>query len=254
MACISPPELDDQTLLSFLDGRAPATVAAHVEQCDHCRESAQHLAHLQVRWLTLLYRLECPSPTELGEYHLGTLPASAADAITQHLPNCPRCRREIAQLEDYLISLEPAMQPDPLQEVVERARVWVARLVSGGLTGGPMPRLALAPSYAGLRGDVTRPPSVYEAGDAQVIVEIREDTERADQWDALGLLIGLDETLAFEAQLWLAQERVTTAQLDELGNFVLSGLASGVYKLVLAGPDLEIHIQAVQVGPTEREP
>jgi hypothetical protein len=190
---------------------------------------------------------------ELGEYHLGVLPATRAAAIEQHLPHCPHCQREIDQLEEYLASLEPAAQPDPLQEAVERARVWVARLVRGGPAGGGQrPRLGLAPAYTGLRGDATEEPLVYQAENAQVIVDVKPDAEHADRWSVLGLVIGLDKTAGFEAQLWQDEHQIQTTQLDELGNFVLSNLAPGVYTLILSGPDLQIQVQPLPVGHVER--
>jgi len=253
MQCSSPPGLDDQTLLAYLDGQAPESVAAHVEQCAYCRERAARLSREQKGLAALLYRNECPSPLELGEYHLGVLPATRAAAIEQHLPHCPHCRREIAQLEEYLASLEPAAQPDSLQKAVERARVWVARLVRGGSLGGQMGPLGLAPAYAGLRGEASEEPLVYQAENAQVIVDVKPDAERADRWAVLGLTVGLEETSAFEAQLWQDNNPLQTAQLDELGNFVLSGLDPGTYTLLLIGPDLQIQIEPLPVGHVERE-
>lgn len=250
MACISPPELDDQTLLVFLDGHAPATTVAHIERCAHCRTNARQLAHLQDRLTTLLYRFECPSPTELGEYHLGILPAAAMEAIEHHLPNCLHCRREIDQLETYLTRLEPATRPDPLQEAVERARVWVARLVSSA-AGGPAGLPAWTPAYAGLRGETSSAPLTFDAKDAQIIVEIKADAARPDRWAVLGLVVGVDKVSDFGAQLWQDKEQTTTAEIDELGNFVLTGLSSGEYRLLIIGPDLEIHIQQIQVGRME---
>jgi hypothetical protein len=40
---------------------------------------------------------------------------------------------------------------------------------------------------------------------------------------------------------------VETVNVDELGNFIFSGLAPGSYDLVLSGPELEIHAQDLEV-------
>ena len=249
MACVSPPELDDRTLLIYIDGEATPDTVAHLERCSHCRERAHRLARLQRRLTRLLYRIDCPSPLELGEYHLGMLPAVQMEAIGHHLEECPHCRQEIAQLEGYLADLAPTLQPGPLEQAVERVRVLIARLVSGGMPG-PM---AMAPAYAGTRGDESGAPLVYQADDVQVIVEVEADAERPDRKTVLGLVVGLDEASDFKAHLWQAGQRVTTTAVDELCNFVLPGLLPGEYELVLAGPKLEIHVQRVQVGGMEGE-
>jgi hypothetical protein len=244
MACVSPPELDDRTLLIYLDGQASADITAHIERCSYCRERAHRLAQLEGRLTTQLYRVTCPSPHELGEYHLDVLPDAQMDAIRQHLDECPHCRREVAQLEGYLAELAPTREPGPLQQVVERVRVVVARLAGGGSGGGWPGQLALA----GVRGDESDVPLVYQAGETQVIVEIETDAERPDRKTVLGLVIGPEPESLLQAHLWHASQRVATAPVDELGNFVLPGLLPGAYELILAGPDLEIHIQHVQVG------
>ena len=251
MACVSPPELDDRTLLIYLDGQASADIAAHIKRCSHCRERARHLALQQGRLITQLYRSNCPAPSELGEYHLGMLPVVRAEAVKRHLDECPHCRREIAQLEGYLTDLEPTLNPDPLQQVVERVRVLVARLIGGG-TGGSLPGpWAMTPAYVGVRGDESDVPLVYQADEVQVIIEIETDADRPDHKTVLGLVIGLDEASELKAHLWQAGQRVTTTPVDKLGNFVLTGLSTGEYELLLAGPELEIHIQYIQVGGDE---
>ena len=120
MACRHRPKLDDQTYLLYLDGQASDEIVTHIEQCSHCRERAHRLAQQEGRLTRQLYRVNCPSPSELGEYHLGMLPAAQMDAIRHHLEECPLCRSEVAQLEGYLADLAPDLEPGPLQQVVER--------------------------------------------------------------------------------------------------------------------------------------
>ena len=256
MACVSPPELDDRTLLTYLDGKATAEVAAHIKRCSHCRERAHRLARLQDRMTTRLYRITCPSPHELGEYHLAMLPAAQMEAIRQHLDECPHCRSEIAQLEGYLAELEPTLQLRPLEQVVDRVRVLVARLISGG-PGTSFPgQLAVAPATLGptataVRGDESEAPRIYQADEVQVIVEVETDAERPDRKTVIGLIIGPEESPGLEAHLWQVGQRVESAPVDDLGNFVLPALLPGEYELILAGPKLEIHIQHIQVGDIE---
>jgi anti-sigma factor RsiW len=191
-----------------------------------------------------LYRITCPTPTELGEYHLGVLPVDQIEAVSAHLAECPHCRREIAQLKDYLAELELAPGPDLVEQVVEHVRVLVARLVSGG----PLGRPALAPAYAGLRGG-EQEPLVYQAEEIQVMLDIQEDADRPDRRSLLGLVVGLGAPQGFQAHLWASEQLLATAPVDELGSFVLSNLMRGRYELMLSGPKTGIHIQDLDIGP-----
>jgi hypothetical protein len=242
MACVSPPELDDRTLLIYIDGQATPDIIAHIERCSHCRERARRLAGLEDRLTTQLYRIDCPSPSDLGEFHLGMLPAAQAEAVRRHLGECPHCWREIAQLESYLTDLAPTLEPGPLEHVVERVRVWVARLVGRGPLGQP----ALSPAFASVRGG-EQEPLIYEAGEVQVIIEIQEDVDQPDYRTILGLVIGLTPSQELKAHLWTAEQRLATVPVDELGNFILPNVRCGRYELMLSGPEIDIHIQDLEI-------
>jgi hypothetical protein len=246
MACTSPPELDDRELLTYIDGEADREVVAHLERCPRCRERARRLARLQGRLTAQLYRVTCPSPQALGEHQLGVLPPVEAEAIAIHVAGCPQCAREVAQLGDYMAELAPGLELSPLERAKEHVRVLVARLVSGGPGGGPLKLPALAPAYAGVRGE-GEGPYVYQADDIQVAIEVQEDAERPGRKVILGLIIGT-QAGGVLVHLWQADQRVAEVPADELGNFVIPDLAPGSYELILSGPEVEIHIQELQVG------
>ena len=50
------------------------------------------MANIEDKLTAKLYRAFCPSPTELGEYHLGIAGDEQAREIRQHLKTCPHCR------------------------------------------------------------------------------------------------------------------------------------------------------------------
>jgi hypothetical protein len=245
MACVSPPELNDRELLTYIDGEADQQVVAHLERCPHCREKAHRLARFQHRLTAQLYRLTCPSSMELGEYNLGLLPRDQAAAVARHLAECPHCTREVAQLKDYLTEMAPTLELGPLEWVKEQVKVLVARLVSGGPGGRPLKRPALAPAYAGVRGE-EEGPYVYQAGDVQIAIGVQDDAERPGRKVIFGLATGM---ATGEAQVHLreAGQRVAVVPVDELGNFVLPNLAPGTYDLILSGPGVEIHVPELQV-------
>jgi len=165
LTCSLPPEPDDARLLAFLDGRPDETLAAHLRDCPYCRGRARRLERMEVVLRSLLYRVTCPSPLELGEYHLGVLAGKQARAIGRHLAECPHCAREVAQLESFLGDLAPVHVPSLEEQLVEQIDVLVARLAGGvsGLLPTPQP----APVPAGVRGGGSCP-AIYEAAGVRV--------------------------------------------------------------------------------------
>jgi hypothetical protein len=168
--------------------------------------------------------------------------------VAEHLAECPHCRGEVAQLTGYLAELEPSLSFDLLEQVKEHVRVLVARLISGGPLGQP----ALAPALTGMRGG-EQEPLIYQADEIQVMIEIQEETDRPDRRTILGLVIGLSAPQELTAHLWQAEQRLLTVSVDELGNFVLSDIASGSYELMLSGPEVDIHIQDLEIGTNGKE-
>jgi hypothetical protein len=245
MACVSPPELNDRELLTYIDGEANQQVVAHLERCPHCCEKAHRLARLQHRLIAQLYRLTCPSSMELGEYDLGLLPREQAAAVARHLAECPHCIREVAQLRDYLTDLAPTLGLSPLERFREQIKVLVARLVSVGPGSGLLKQPALAPAYLGVRGE-EEGSLVYQADDIQVVIEVHEDVDQPDRRVLLGLVTEI-EPRELKVHLWQASQSIATVSVDELGNFAIPGLAPGSYELILSGPEVEIHIQALEI-------
>lgn len=242
IACVSPPELEDRRLLTYLDDEEDPQVVAHLEQCPHCRERTRRLAQLHNRLTAQLYRVTCPAPVELGEYHLDVLPREQRAAVAEHLAECPHCTREVAQLKEYLGELVADLEFSPL----ERVKVLVADLVRGSREIGRPAAPALAPAYAGLRGG-DEGPCLYQAGDAQIAIDVQDDAEAPDGKVLLGLVTGVD-LRQLKARLWRADQLVAAVLVDELGNFAISHLAPDRYELVLSGPETEIRIQEVVVG------
>lgn len=191
------------------------------------------MAHIDDSLKAALYRITCPDSATLGNFHLGLLPEEATTQISNHLAICPHCVQEIEQLEAFL--LETAVSPQP--STAERIKVWIAkRLPSGGQTNN---RLG-TPAFA-MRGSDTGP-LMYEAGDAQLSLEVQDDPEHPGHKSILGLVLGI-ETEAVAARLIQGEAVITAVTLDELGNFTFSGLEPGKYELTLSGQDIEIHVQ-----------
>jgi hypothetical protein len=232
MLCVAPPALNDGQLLSFLDGDADPATIRHLAACPACRRQAQQLAQMIKQTTTYLYRLDCPSTTELGEYQLGVLPRAQAANVAAHLAMCPHCWGEIAQLQQFLNDTAADIEVS----VLERVKVFIARLISGG--GTPTP-FSFAP--AGIRG-AGGAPLVYEAADTQITLTVEAQEDQPDKRTLLGLL-SADTTATFDVQLLQDEQVVAQTTVDESDNFVLTDLPPGAYDMTISGVGMEIHIQ-----------
>lgn len=240
--CVSPPELEDIQLLAHLDGRTDHEVETHLEQCPYCCQRANDLAGLQKRMTAEFYRLTCPSPSELGEYHLGMLPDVQREAVQHHLDTCPRCSSEVTQLKSYLSELTSDLEFSPLEKV----KVLIAQLVGNMRPGDLSAPFSLASVPAGLRGE-QEGPHLYQVEGIQIAIETQPDPQSPGSLVLLGLITGA-KTMGWKAHLWKDNRVVTTASVDELGNLVIPGLAPGQYELFLMGSGIEIHLQEIRVG------
>jgi hypothetical protein len=185
----------------------------------------------------LLYRLSCPSSLELGEYHLGELEQDRATALRSHLQECPHCARELSQLEGFLREVGPDIRSIGSEEygLAERIKVWVAERLPDLSQGAG----TFAPAFA-LRGGPAGP-RLYRAGPAEISLEIARDAQEENRHTMLGLVTGVDPD-KLEVSLWHQSQRASATRLDDLGNFVFSGVEPGAYELVLTGPDFEIYL------------
>src|SRR5215211_6835954 len=146
MKCITSPALDDSQIVSYIEGEADESVVAHIKECPFCSEKANQWTLLQNSLRKQLYRVTCPTPMELGDYHLGFLPDPQKLVVAQHVRECLLCRREMAELADFLVDLAPEVS------LLGAAKFLIARLLGGNS----------APTFAALRGEV-KGPLTFEA-------------------------------------------------------------------------------------------
>ena len=217
MKCITSPALDDAQIISYVEGEADHETVTHIKECPYCAERASQWARLQNRLRASLYRTECPSSMELGEYHLGYLPDSQELVVAQHVRQCPQCRREIAELGVFLA--EPDVQPD----LLETARVLFARLVGGS---------GSAPALGALRG-ASKGPLVFEADGVVITLDIQAGPN--GQVSILGQVAADDQDQWTGAKVRLQQVEMPdlTADVDDLGAFNFHSLAPRSIQLEL---------------------
>jgi hypothetical protein len=246
MICSQAPQLTETELLMALDGEASAEVTRHIDQCPACQDRLLQLRTLQDRLASRLFRADCPSSLDVGDYHLGLLPAAQALAVERHLTACPWCSGESTVLAEFLADSRQAARIDLLAPVRQGVKVLVARLSSPLTTDGLLGQPSLAPAFAGLRG-TAEGPLLYEADGVQVMADVVDDSTHPGRKSIFGLVTGAVPLGAFQAYLWQAATHCTTTPVDDFGNFAIDNLAPGDYSLVLSGPELEIHLEDLPV-------
>lgn len=225
MNCVLPPELDDKQLLAWLDdSRAHPDTDQHLEKCTYCRQKANVLDRFQKHLTTRLYRSTCPSPIQLGEYHLRNLSASQRLVMAQHLRECPRCAQEITQLEEFLSEFTPPTS------VLESVKVLVAKLVGGENETGSFRAMPA------LRGETKNLPifeaeglvislDVQSVPNGEIIIQGQVAADDQDRWT--GATVELK-------QRYLSRVRTF---LDDLGAFTFEAMDPGSTQITLISPE-----------------
>ena len=214
MKCITSPALDNVAIAQYVDGEADEAVIAHIQQCPFCSEKARQWTLLQNSLRKQSYRVDCPTPMELGDYHLGYLPDSQELVVAAHLRECVLCRRDVAVLENFLGSLAPETS------LLGAVKVLIARLISG--QGDP--------ARGALRGG-GKEPLTYKANGNVIVLDIQTTNEGKvsifgqvaaddqDQWT--GALVELRKDDQLQA----------STEIDDLGSFQYTSVIPGGQEL-----------------------
>ena len=228
--CLFPPELEDKQLMAYLDDPdAHQEITDHLEKCTYCREKAGALAGFQKKLTSRLYRSACPSPAELGEYHLHLLRASQMLLIGKHVRECPYCAKEVADLKKYLSEFS---QP----KLLETVKVFIAELMNGTPT---------TPAFGAVRGNAGQPER-YQADDIPIIIGVHDDNDDPGFKMVLGLIPGIS-LRGFTIEMYQAENLIASTVVDEIGNFLFARLVPGRYDLVLPGLVVQIRIPSIVV-------
>jgi hypothetical protein len=228
MKCITSPALDDIQIVSYVEGEADDIVVAHIKKCPFCTERANRWTLLQNRLRKQLYRVTCPTPVELGDYHLGLLTAPQVLVIAQHVRECPLCSREVADLENFLDDLAPEVS------LLGAARVLIARLINGN-TGES------APTVAALRGEA-KGPITLEADGIVIVLDIQPTNE--GRVNILGQVAADNQDQWTGALVELRQENELqfSIPVDDLGAFQAEGIKPGSKELRIIFKDSSLTV------------
>ena len=251
--CSWPIALDDLALIAAIDGEAGPDVMAHLRDCQHCAERARAFEEMQGLLRKQLFRMFCPTSDELAAYQQGLLTGDQRATITEHLKECPHCSREHKLLEQIASETQPARSP-PWGHTNGQSKNGThptkLRRIAAKLLDMPSAK-PLGGAYGALRLPSQASQYAYHAENLQLTLGVQPVVSRADRRVVHGAL-ELDDDLyeSFDgatAQLLHNDRLIRTAELDELGNFILDDLAPGTYQLALRLPDREVVVEALSL-------
>ena len=250
--CSWPVALDDLALIAAIDGEAGPDVMAHLRDCPYCSERAHVFADMQGLLRKQLFRMFCPTSEELAAYQQGLLNGDQQVRISEHLKECPHCTRELNLLEQLAGETLPARSPPAANgtsaAMRNNAQPGKLRQIAAKL----IPLAKPFPSaYGALRGPSLASQYAYHAENLQLTLGVQRVVSRADRRVIHGAL-ELDDELydvfsGATACLSHNETLIRTAELDELGKFVLDDLAPGTYQLALRLPDREVIVEALSL-------
>lgn len=250
--CKWPIALDDLALIAAIDGEAGPDVMAHLRDCQYCAERARVFEDMQGLLRKQLFRMFCPTSDELAAYQQGVLGGDQRATIAEHLKECPHCAREHKLLEQLAGEAQPARSPPWAQANghSHHARPSKLRRIAAQLLDAPSSR-PLAGAYGALRLPSQASQYAYHAENLQLTLGVQPLVSRADRRVVHGAL-ELDDQIyesldGATAHLLHNETLIRTAELDELGNFVLDDLAPGTYQLALRLPDREVVVEALSL-------
>ncbi len=172
-----------------------------------------------------LYRVECPDPHVLGEYHLGL--RGDRPEVAAHVRSCRLCQEELAGLEKFLAVRE-----------VPPSRILLGQWLPSLKVAEPAPAFAL-------RGEPRMVSATYRADEFTVTVSVHPDPNAAELRILTGVASPVDVSCGGQALLVGVQHTAQTP-VDIAGQFAFDGVPVGQYTL-----ELQLGETAVQISPLE---
>ena len=210
---------------------------------------------LEKKLKALLFRSDCPSKMDLGEYELGILGTLRRDELATHLTACPHCQYDLVQMRQFMadpavgIELAPGKteQNSPL---LDRIKVIVVDLLS--LPAALQGPAAFQPVFRGAEKEMRT--SVVEADEYIVALTAQDDEAAKAKRHIIGditALIDDDETFEnWTANLWSSGRLLASTPIASDSHFIFEDvrLDERPHDLILSSPNVEIHLQNLQIA------
>lgn len=206
---------------------------------------------------SILFRSDCPSNMDLGEYELGILDPPRRDEIASHLVACPYCQFDLQEIRQFMavpaVGVEARLaNAEEKMPLLERIKVIIVNLTTPpeSLYGSG----AMQPVFRGAEADTTQ---VVEADEYLVSLStVGENGSGPVQQiigDIMPLVDDIDDQDGFgtwTADLWRSGQLLASTTVAADSHFTFEGIQTDnkAYELILSGPSVEIHLQNLHIS------
>lgn len=237
MRCVFASPLTEDQISAAIDGEADPDITTHLERCAFCAARVEQAQHFERALERRLHRVNCPPTQQLVEYDFGLLAPPLRLQLDTHVPSCPDCSAELAEIQAAAHSEAKAQplrrrpRPSPRERIGEVLAQLLPRPAALALRGtGPRQVTAQA-------GDTTILLDIQRGIDGNALLRGQLISEDAEQW--IGGLVELRQAGVIAC--------VTT--IDELGAFSCGPLPAVLTDLRLApAAGAAIRLQAIDLG------
>lgn len=245
--CIAPNQIESWHLDAYVDGIAPAEIAAHVENCSACQQKVVAIRKENHQLNVSLFRYNCPDPDKLLNYQWGLLNDEDALQLSVHLARCPYCSQESQQLAPSEAEDQPASWAEQaIQKFFEKKlRLFVAHLSPYQLS----PVRHSEPEVAVVRGQ-SPTTQVYTITELDLDVILNRWIENDRTYILQGQLLGIkpDQLKEFQVGLLQDDKQLATSPLTDAGVFKFSAIKSGNYNLCFYTEQVQFYIPDIFLG------
>jgi hypothetical protein len=206
---------------------------------------------------SILYRSDCPSNMDLGEYELGILDPPRRDEIASHLVACLPCQNDLQEIRQFMavpaVGIEAKLaQAEEKAPLLERIKVILVNLATPpeNIFGSG----SMQPVFRGADANTTQ---VIEADEYLVSLStVGENGSGPIQQmigDIMPLIDDIDDQQGFEtwtADLWHSGQLLASTTVAADSHFIFEGIYTDnkAYELILSGPSVEIHLQNLHIS------
>ncbi len=205
---------------------------------------------------SILFRSDCPSKLDLGEYELGLLSSQRRNELASHLTACPQCQVDLVQMQQFMALPAIGIETTPSRAAVEsplldRIKIIVVDLLSqpAGFLQSPV---SMQPVMRGSEREMRT--QVIQADAYIVALTAQSKNASQPQQQIIGDITPLDDDddsfQDWTANLWLSGELLASTEVSEDSHFMFDDirLTGQPHDLILSGPTVELHLQNLQIA------
>lgn len=204
------PDSNDNRVTAAIDGEITPEIERLLAEDVEFAEEVRSARRFESKLKSALFRWDCPTPQQLGDYHLQLVSQADAAQIKTHVVHCIYCQAELRELIGFLAQDQPVTSAPKTEKTnwgLPRFGEILAQLLS------PLPQT----SAVGLRG-ADDGPKMLQADDITIFIETEQEN---DQFLLKGQLAAdqLDEWYGAMVQVVQVDAIQAVTVIDDEGTF-----------------------------------